>query len=287
MYNNVNNRKEIYYMKKSLLLCLTLFMLFLSNKAYAEDINKNEWDFKGTITPKYEFMVGDIVEVKDLEIDGVLTNGQEEIKTSDLLIYIRDTALDKIDNNKTISVYLSSKNDPRKSCVEEVNIAVNEFNSALIHSLEGKEIEIDKIHWKSEDGFDTINYYDNLNNTVINYYGRPVDGSIVYSGNYYAPKLGYNTIKYRFTPNDERFEQIYGAFTVLYKTKPKINVGKTSFSVSLHKNQYTLYVNGKPQKTMTVTKLKQNTKYKVVIKQKNTPAGKNVTIWSGTVKTKK
>lgn len=272
-------------MKKSLLLCLTLFMLFLSNKAYAEDINKNEWDFKGTITPKYEFMVGDIAKPDDFEVDGILTDGQEVIESDNFVVDVSYVTLKKDD--KTLNIYIESKDNSKKRCTKEVNIIVQEFNSTLIHPLEGEEIKIDKIHWKSEDGFDTINYYDNLNNTVINYYGRPVDGSIVYSGNYYAPKLGYNTIKYRFTPNDERFEQIYGTFTVLYKTKPYMTVGKDYINVSIQISRYNLYINGKKQTDNFIGNLKPNTNYKVVIKQKNTPKGKNVTIWSGTVKTKK
>ena len=142
-------------------------------------------------------------------------------------------------------------------------------------------------NWKSEDGFDTISYMDELDKRVLNILGREIQGTINFNGKAYAPYRGYNTVKYRFKPIDKRYDDLYGEFTVVYSANPYMVVQKDSINIHLQESIYKVYLNGKLQKDHFIDNLKPNTKYKIVVKQKKTPVGNNITIWSGTVKTKK
>lgn len=254
----------------------------------AESTVVEEWKFEGTITPKYDFMVDDVINSDDFNISGTLINESKKISLEEVnIIGVEYIKLNVPEKDKEVKVYLSDKDNSVNPFIAKAKIIVNEYNPSIKHPLDGQLIKTDKQHWKSEDGFDTIMYYDGLDNFVINSYKRPVNGELKYSGNYYAPKLGYNTVTYRFTPEDKEMDVLYGSFIVLYKAKPYMVIGKNTININVKTTTYNILLNGKKQSDHFIDNLKPNTKYKITIQQKTTPKGKNLTVWSGTVTTKK
>ncbi len=254
----------------------------------AESIN-SECYFDGSITPKHKFMPGDKMSLDDFNIDGKLMVGNETYGLESFDSYIMGEECDNaITEDKNVSidfVFVSQNRD--FNCRVPVTITYAPFNPKITSQLDGKTFTIDKVHWKSEDGFDTISYLDEIDKRVLNTQGKEIDGALNLSGKANVPSLGYNTVTYRFKPFDERYSVLYGEFTVIYKRAPYMVVQKDFINIHLPESRYKVYLNGKLQKDHFISKLKSNTKYKIVVKQKNTPVGKNVTVWTGTIKTKK
>ena len=267
----------------------TFISMLFPMTSKAESIN-SECYFDGSITPKYKFMVGDRISPDDFEIDGKLISGNETYELESLDFYILGAESDNTiteDKNITVDFVVYVSKNRYYICHVPVSITYTPFNPKTISKLDKKTFTIDKIHWKSEDGFDTIMYYDEIDKRVLNTQEKEIEGIIDLSGKANAPSLGYNTVTYRFKPFDERYDVLYGEFTVIYKRAPYMVVQKDFINIHLPESRYKVYLNGKLQKDHFISKLKSNTKYKIVVKQKNTPVGKNVTVWTGTIKTKK
>jgi len=248
------------------------------------------WIFKGNVVPKYALMKGDYPTKNDFIIDGVLTNGVITYQPEDLCLG-GVLLTQSEDNISKFITSVSSKDNPKATTQYTGYVEIVPFDKSIVDELNDFIFETDKKSWKSEDGFDTIYYYNeyDLSGKFKTPYGKRISGNLQIKESLLSLKPGYNTFNYKFTPSDTNYgsEAIYGKFYVLYNKNLSFGIARKSIYISLSKNEYTLYVNGKEQKSMKAKSLKPNTKYKVVIKQKNTPKGKNVTIWSGTVKTKK
>ena len=255
----------------------------------AESVN-SECYFDGNITPKYKFMVGDKISPLDFEIDGKLISENETYELETLDFYILGAECDNTiteDINVSIDFVVYVSKNRYYICHVPVSVTYTPFNPKIICQLDGKTFTIDKVHWKSEDGFDTIRYYDELDKRVLNSQGKEVEGVLDLSGKANVPSLGYNTATYRFKPFDERYDALYGEFTVIYERAPYMVVQKDFINIHLPESGYKVYLNGKLQKDHFISKLKPNTKYKIVVKQKKTTVGKDINVWTGTIKTKK
>lgn len=275
-------------MRKNKYHLLSLIIFFIIGSCYFSIMSHaqaNQPIFIGEIKQKYNFTVGDIPSSDDFIIEGYL---EYEGKTySDLEVVWIEGAINDI-NKTDYSVGVTESNNIVTTNVN-INLNVSEFTSKISYMNEGKEITIDKIKWKSKDGFETIFFYEDLMHGVINENGKPVNGEMKFSNNIYNIKVGYNEIEYRFTPFDERYDTLYGKFTVIYNGKPRIYAHTNYIKVNLPKSDYLLFVNGKAKKNLVASKLKDNTTYRVEIKQKIiiNDESKDVTVWSGNVKTRK
>jgi len=279
--------------KKLIITLLLLALSVISNNTFSNAAQTTVWSFNGTITPKYEFMVGEIPMGRDFVANGTLTNGIVTYDAKELTIATFPDKLTQASKDKKISVSIFKDVDSNKQiegCNVDVSIVVNEFNPTLKCDLDGKEFVVDKMYWKSEDGFETHSYIENLQFNTTNVYGRLLRSQVQYlNNNNNNLYLGYNYFKYKVLASDEignKYNPAYGTFTVKYTKTPHIAVGKTSFSISVHKNKYRVLVNGKVQKNVTVKNLKSKTVYDVIIQQIKTKNGCNVEVWSGTIKTK-
>lgn len=276
-------------MKKILSVLLSL-ILMSSMVAVPKMVFAGEtWIFKGNVVPKYALMKGDYPTENDFIIDGVLTNGVITYQPEDLCL--GGVILTQSENN--ISKFItsvSSKDNPKATTQYTGYVEIVPFDKTIVDELNESIIEIDKISKKSNDGFDTIYYYNDkeLRDKFKNPYGKIIPGELNIKEDPLSLKFGYNTLNYKFTPSSSLYnsEPIYGKFYVFYN-KVNISPKKNAINIGVNIKNYRIFINGKEIKKAYADNLKPNTKYKVVIKQKNTPKGKNVTIWSGTVKTKK
>lgn len=257
--------------------------------AKAENIY-NESYFNGSIVQKYKFMPGDILEPDDFIIDGTMITSQSTYDSESLSCYIPEAKYNSPvaeDEEITFEVVVFVKENREYSCRVPVTVNYTPFDPKVNSQLENKTFTIDKIHWKSEDGFDTFTYIDEIDKRVLNTQGKEIKGELRLSGKANAPSLGYNTVTYRFKPHDNRYDVLYGEFTVIYEREPYMVVKQDFINIHLPESKYKVYLNGKLQKDHFIDELKPNTKYKIVVKQKNTKIGKNITVWEGTVRTKK
>lgn len=277
--------KKIFKYFITMVFIIALFPM----KSNAEAVNY-ECYFNGSIIPKYKFMPGDILLPEDFEIEGTVITDKKTYGLDSLDFFITNAKNDEpvlVDEDIIIDFIIYVKEDRHYSCHFPVTVTYASFDSKVKSQLENKTFTTEKIHWKSEDGFDTIRYLDEIDKRILNAQGKEIKGTLNLSGKAYALNRGYNTVTYRFKPDDKRYDTLYGEFTVIYKADPYMVVQKDFINIHLQESKYKVYLNGKLQKDHFIGSLKSNTKYKIVVKQKNTPIGKDITIWSGTVRTKK
>jgi hypothetical protein len=259
-------------------------LLIAPNRVKASSSN---WIFNGTITPTCEYMIGDTPRIEDFKIDGTLSNGDVTYKTDEIKGTIRSTDLKEVNSNYKLEVYVYSKDVYPYGCYVNVEVKVNEFNPKLSYSLDGKEIKIDKISKKSEDGFDTILYIEEFDNFTTNIYGGKVNGNIKF--NNIALHFGYNELEYRFTPYDNRYGVLYGNFTVFYTKKPTLTVYKDRININMNNrsNLYDFIFDGKSYDTCVFKNLKPGTKHTIKIYQKESEKHKRTLLYETSVTTKK
>jgi hypothetical protein len=270
-------------MKKviSTVIVLALLSLSFTNTSFAKEIDK--WVFTGTVTPRYEFMLGDSPIPSDFEINGVLSNSDGSIKYDASKLTLRSTISTETSNTNTLlkeltnpsdslqlSFYVVSKNNSSIKALTTTNIKVGDFSSKAVYELDSKTIELKKSLVLKSSIYDTMPIFDNREYFVFNTNGRKIDGVFSFKGkDIYRLRFGYNNINYHFDSSATKYDDIDSSFTVKYLKLPKITTSKNSISIKLDNSdsRYLFIVNGKQYETTTIPKLKSKTAYKLSIYQ--------------------
>lgn len=274
-------------MKKIINLILLIVTILILNPSDIINANDIGGTFVGTVDSKHDLCVGDIPDKDDFVINGYIDYDGVIYRGDDLYLWF---SKDKITEGQTIlKVYIfvsQTTNIPY-----DVNINTIPFSPELTSELDDKEIVIDKIKWYSDDGFDIINYYDELTQFALNKAGKNISGYYDFSRNLYNPKVGYNVIVYKFTPSKKysKYDTIYGNFVVYYNDSPKITATATTLNIGLNNknNSYKIKINNRWYKTTQIKNLKPNTTYEIKIVQNATEEYKSKVIYTKKIKTKK
>jgi hypothetical protein len=265
----------------SALIIFMVLSLSITSTAFAK--KSEQWTFTGTISPKYDFMKGDMPVPSDFNIEGTLSNSDGSIKYQSSDLTLRSTlSADTMDNNTLLkeltstteslqlSVYVVSKKDSKVKALTAINIKVTDFSPKASYELDSKTIEVKKAILLKTSFYDTMPQFDNKEYFVFNSNGRKIDGLFTFKNDdIYKIRFGYNNINYHFDSTATKYDDIDGSFIIKYMELPKIVTSKNSILIRLDNsdNRYLFTLDGNEYTYTAITKLKSKTVYKLAIYQ--------------------